>query len=432
MTPFVYENEIIFCFTMISYIVAMVIGVICFAMSIFYKLKLRYVLPELVVSLSSALLFCYLSDGIKIRYYGEDSGNLGASLCFMPTWSIIVIALILIILVTLNLILIVKKRLSTITAMSVKEAISKLPVGLCFHDETGKILLLNERVINDCMELTGEPLYDGNAFWSSVSEGKVKEDITITQSEGSLIIERIDGRVTMCKRIAHDIDGKLVYELCGIDISREFALKKEEVQKNEDLHKMKIRLLKYGEIVTEVTKEKEILAARIKVHSNLGSLIVRTKKELIKDEYDRSSLIIAWNDILSLIFAPDGDLQDGFIEANKTAENVGVKIFYCGKRPKKGSQAEKIFINAVLECITNTVRHADGTELYVTMMEGKTKSSITLSNNGKQPEKDIKEGGGILNLRTMTENAGGRMIITSVPKFSMTISIPKENMKNER
>lgn len=432
MTPFVYENEIIFCITMISYIVAMIIGVICFAMSIFYKLKLQYVLPELVVSLSAALLFCYLSDGIKIRYYGEDSGYFGASPCFMPTWSVIVIALILILLVILNLILIVKKRLSTITAMSVKEAISKLPVGLCFYDEMGKILLLNERVINDCMELTGEPLYDGNVFWSSVSERKVKDDITITQSDGSLIIERIDGRVAMCKRIAHDIDGKLVYELCGIDISREFALKKEEVQKNEDLHKMKIRLLKYGEIVTEVTKEKEILAARIKVHSNLGSLIVRTKKELLKDEYDRFSLINAWNDILSLIFAPDGDLQDGFIEANKTAENVGVKIFYSGKRPKKGSQVEKIFINAVLECITNTVRHADGTELYVTMMEGKTKSSITLSNNGKQPEKDIKEGGGILNLRTMTENAGGRMIITSVPKFSMTISIPKENMENER
>ena len=432
MTPFVYENEIVFCLTMIAYIIAMIMGVLCFAMSAFYKLKLKYVLAELAVSFLSALLFCYLSDGIRIRYYGEDAIYFKTSLCFMPTWSVITIALILIFLVTLNLILVVKKRLSALTAMSVKEAISKIPVGLCFHDETGRVLLLNERFIKDFTELIGESLYDGNAFWSSVTEGKVAEGVTVTQSEGSLIAERADGHVTMCKRIAHDIDGKLVYEICTMDISREFALKKEKTQKKNDLQKMKIRLIKYGEIVSELTREKEILAARIKVHSNLGSLIVRTKKELMKGEYDRTALIAAWEDILSLIFTSDDDEQDGFTKADKAAGSVGVKIFYSGKRPEKGSQAEKIFANAIFECITNTVRHADGTELYVTMMESETDYSIMISNNGRQPEQDIKEGGGISNLRKMVENYGGRMVVTSVPKFILTINISKENIKNER
>lgn len=431
MTPFVYINEVAFCFTMIAYLLAAIVGIVCFAMSVSYKLKPQYVLPEIIVSLVSGLLFCYLSDGIRIRYLGANPSDFSGSPCFMPLWSVILIAAILVAFVVLWLVLVVKKRLSSLTAMSVKEAIAELPVGLCFYDETGRILLLNEQVANDCKELTNEPLYDGNAFWSSVSEGKVSDGITVSQSGGSLIVERADGRVTLCKRIVHDINGKTVYELCGTDVSREFALKKEIEQKNENLRKMNLRLRKYGEIVAEVTREKEVLGARIKVHSNLGSLILRTKKALTQGEYDRASLISEWNDILSLIFAPD-DEQDKFAEADKTAASVGVRIFYDGKRPKKGTQAEKIFAGAVFECVTNTARHADGTELYVTMTESDTEYAVTLTNDGKQPEQAIKEGGGLSSLRRVTENAGGQMTITSVPKFSLTITVPKEEKTDER
>ena len=123
---------------------------------------------------------------------------------------------------------VVKKRLSSLTAMSVKEAISELPVGLCFYDETGRILLLNAQVASDCMELTGKPLYDGNAFWSGISRGNIAGGAAVTQNGDSLIVECADGRVTLCKRIVHDTGDRRVWELCGTDISREFALKKRD------------------------------------------------------------------------------------------------------------------------------------------------------------------------------------------------------------
>lgn len=431
MTPLVYANETVFCFTMIAYLLAAIVGIVCFAMSVSYKLKPQYVLPEIIVSAAAVLLFCYLSDAVRIRYFGANPSDFSGSPCFMPLWSVILIAAILIALVVLWLVLVVKKRLSSLTAMSVKEAIAELPVGLCFYDETGRILLLNEQVANDCKELTGEPLYDGNAFWYSVAEGKVADGVTVTQSEGALIVERADGRVTLCKRIAHDMDGKTVCELCGTDISREFALKKEIEQKNENLRKMNLRLRKYGGIVAEVTREKEVLGARIKVHGNLGSIILRTKKALAQGEYDRTLLISEWNDILSLIFAPD-DEQDKFAEADRTAASVGVRIFYDGKRPKKGTQAEKIFAGAVFECVTNTARHADGTELYVTMTESDAEYAVTLTNNGNLPDSEVKEGGGLSSLRRVAENAGGQMTITSVPKFSLRITVPKEEQTDER
>ena len=221
-----------------------------------------------------------------------------------------------------------------------------------------------------------------------------------------------------------------VYELSGTDITKELALKKETEQKNENLRKMNLRLRKYGEIVAEVTKDRETLAARVKVHSNLGSLILRTKKALTQGEYDRESLIAEWNGLTSLIFASDEE-EDKFAEADKTASSVGVRIFYDGKRPVKNTRAEKIFASAVFECVVNTARHADGTELYVKMRENENECSIELTNNGIMPTREIKEGGGLSSLRTMAENAGGKMSVASNPHFALEMTIPKEDKANE-
>lgn len=426
MTPFVYINEVAFCLTMIAYLLAAIIGVVCFAMSVSYRLKPLYVLPELIVSVVSAWLFCRLSDGISIRYFGAEAGDFAASPCFMPAWSALVIVTALAAVASFWLVLVVRKRLSSLTAMSIKEALAALPVGVCFYDDTGRLLLLNEQVATDCRELTGEPLYDGNAFWSDVCADRVAEGVIVTRDRGSVIIERPDGRVTLCRRIMHDMGGKTVYELCGTDISREFALKKEIEQKNETLRRMNLRLRRYGETVAEVTREKEILAARIRVHGNLGSLILRTKRELVQGGYDSAALISAWSDLLSLIFAPDDEEEDRFAEADRAATSVGVRIFYKGKRPKAGTTAERIFATAVFECVTNTARHADGTELYADMTESGAAYAIALTNDGRQPDGEIREGGGLSSLRMMTESAGGQMTVGSAPAFSLVITVPKE------
>lgn len=333
MTPLVYSGETAFCLTMIIYLFAAFVGAVCFAMSLSYRLKLQFVLPEVGVSAAALMLFCVFADGIAIRRFGADPGEYAGSPCFMPLWSVVLIGLTLFTLAAAWLVLVVKKRLSGLTAMSVKEAIAALPTALCFYDETGRLLLLNDRIERDCREITGEPLYDGNAFWAAIS-GEEKNGIGITRSEGSVIVENRDGRAVCYKRIAHDFGGKTVYELSGTDISREFALKKETEQKNENLRKMNLRLRKYGEIVAEVTKERETLAARVKVHANLGSLILRTKKSLARGETDRETLVSEWNDVTSLIFA-SGEEEDKFAGSGQNGFERGRAHFLRRKTPPK-------------------------------------------------------------------------------------------------
>lgn len=416
MNPFVHSNEVTFSLVLILYLLAGLLGIICLAMSLSYRLKLTYVLPGLGISLTSILLFSFLIDGIRIRYLDENPATLTGSLCFLPLWSVILIIVSLLALAVLLLILIIKKRLSSLTGMSIKEALAILPAGICFYDEAGRILLANEQIEINCQKETGASLTDGIIFWKELS-------INDKNNTDSIIKE--DNKPTLYKRITHHIENKTIYEIDSFDISKEFALKKELETKNNELKEMKTRLREYGDKVIELTREKEILATKVKVHSNLGSLLLRSKKALAEEESNLDDIIKEWNDLASLMFAGN-ESEDRFKENEQTSANVGVKLIYKGDYPEKGTNAEKIFASAIFECIVNTARHANGTLLNIVMSQKEDTHYIEITNNGKQPTSIIKETGGLSSLRKMVENSKGEMRVTSFPRFKLEISLKEE------
>lgn len=431
MIPFVDCNVIIFRGTFIVLLVAAFVGIVCFAVSLSYRLKLRYVLPELCCAVCAVLVFSFLADGILIRDLGEPRANFPGSPAFCPTWCAAAIAIALLAAVCACLAAVIKKRLSGLTAMSVKDAFSVLPAGVCFYDETGRLLLTNERIVKECMEITGKPLFDGSEFWSDMRDGKTADGVICSVMSDCVIVEKKDGTASCYKRIKWSLNGKTVYEVTCSDISREFALKKRFERQNEELRKMNLRLRKYGETVTEVTRERETLAARVKVHDGMGSLIMKTKRAVIQGQCDKEKLINEWNGIVSLIYSPERE-DDREDEIKKTAASVGVKISYTGARPQKGSAADKILKNAVFESIINTARHADGDELYITVTDDGKYYTAKLLNNGRPPQTEIAEGGGLSALRKTVETAGGRMRTESSPRFALIVSLPKGEEENER
>lgn len=59
MIPFVDCNEAVFRGTLILLLLAAFVGVVCFAISVSYRLKLRYILPELFCMICAVLMFCF-------------------------------------------------------------------------------------------------------------------------------------------------------------------------------------------------------------------------------------------------------------------------------------------------------------------------------------------------------------------------------------
>ena len=75
--------------------------------------------------------------------------------------------------------------------------------------------------------------------------------------------------------------------------------------------------------------------------------------------------------------------------------------------------------------MTNAVRYAEATALYTTFSETAEKASVIVTNNGKSPEREIVEGGGLSTLRHRVERAGGVMSVQSFPNFQLTVILPK-------
>lgn len=430
MTAFVDAHELIFRGTFLLLSAAALLGVVCFAMSTSYRLRPRYVLPEFFAVVGALVFFSCLFDGIRIRDLGESRAAFSRSVCFLPAWSAVLLAAGLSGTVGVCFVLVLRKRRNSLTAMSVKEALAALPTGLCFYDGTGRVLLMNPQMDAECRAMTGQPLSDGAAFFADLCAGNLLPGVVCTRRGESVIAETPDG-VTCYKRVKHELDGKTVYELSGADISREYALKNELEEKNRQLRAMNARLRRYGDNVTRVTKERETLAARVKIHDGMGSLLLTTKKALSQGGYDRRALLSMWESTVCAICHPESETQDKFAEATRTAESVGVNIVYTGVRPGKASGAENLLAAAMFECITNTARHADGDELYVQVRADGEVYTAELTNNGKPPAGEIREGGGLSALREAVENAGGRMRVESAPRFRLTVTIPKEEKRHE-
>ena len=80
----------------------------------------------------------------------------------------------------------------------------------------------------------------------------------------------------------------------------------------------------------------------------------------------------------------------------------------------------------LLEALSNCVRHAGASELYVKFSIEEQEWVMVLTDNGQKPEKNIKEGGGLSGIRKRVEQYGGTLRISAESKFSIIVKIPKE------
>jgi signal transduction histidine kinase len=114
--------------------------------------------------------------------------------------------------------------------------------------------------------------------------------------------------------------------------------------------------------------------------------------------------------------------EDVFSQAVSMANSIGVKVDIKGNEPQAES-ARKILAQAVTECAANTVKHAEGDLVTVTILDEDEEVIIRIINNGKPPKGVIRESGGLLSLRRNVEAAGGAMKIEYEPDFVLELKL---------
>ena len=122
---------------------------------------------------------------------------------------------------------------------------------------------------------------------------------------------------------------------------------------------------------------------------------------------------------------PDLPEREHLDALRKTAREMGVAVRLTGVLPAEPA-AHELRLLAIRECVTNTVRHAGGDEVYAACAQTAQGASIRIVNNGRPPQGAIVEHGGLGSLRGRVEQAGGTMTIDTAPRFALTVTVPEK------
>ena len=316
-----------------------------------------------------------------------------------------------------------KYRKNTVTTTSIKESFDNLPTGLCFSKPNGTVQLVNHKMNELSYLITGEELQNANSFWRVLRNGKTTQEVHRVSEGDNPEFRLKDGTVYTFARekIEH------IFQITATDTTSLHKLTNRLRDSNDELEEMNERLRTYGETVDETTRARERLETKIRIHSELGQALLATRHSLTLPDADYKPVINAWKRNIAVLRteaepAMSTDLLQSLIEI---AEFAGVQVEIKGIMPYDNIIAE-LFTSAATEILTNAVRHAQASTLFVEFSELEEYYCATYSNDGNAPSAEIREGGGLGSLRKKIERFEGEMEIQSFPLFRLTVKLPKE------
>ena len=304
-----------------------------------------------------------------------------------------------------------------LSPVSIKESCDHLPSALCFAWENGLPCLKNLKMDELSHRIAGEALMNANEFWGAVAHEPI---VTLP-----------DGQTWSFERTPLYLSGQTVYQIIGTNITEEARLKRELEGENLRLEDMNRRLRQYGQEVQELTREREILRAKTRVHDEIGQVLLQTRQFLSGTLGDAEGICAQWRQNAWLLLGKYAEeaREESFEQLARAACTIGVTIARRGVFPKEGAESSQIVEAAAHECLTNLVRHAGGTRLEIIGEKTATGWSIRYLNNGDVPSGPIVEGSGLTALRARTEAAGGKMDIAYTPRFELTLTLPEERQE---
>ncbi len=407
----------------IATVLAVVILIaILFVMSIAERLSKTYVLVS-----GTLLIVEYLSYRVLYKSYYRTGMKglpiLGEIVVNIPAVPIIIITFLVAALVVSWILFFNRWNKNNVTLASVKDAINDMEAGIVCSNEMGVPVMVNTKMESLCEYITGKPLLNANYLWEALTGNDLREGCEVIDQGDTLLLQIPSGRVFRLKRRQIRVDEVLLNELFATEITNLYKASMELREGNERLEGMNNRMRNLNDTITRVTIEREVLGLKIKVHDNLGRSLLSAKRYLVSGEGNLGEIIKGWRENTQLIDSDTENLkQDDYSLMFKTAKDVGVSIRVQGILPQD-KKRKKIVATAMHECITNTIRHAGGDELYINIVRDKP-LTIEFTNNGKPPESKVRlTGGGLDMLRRMVRDYGGDARVESSPVFKLIVEL---------
>ena len=375
--------------------IAIIIGVLCILLvcqilkiilktSIINKNKIDYVL-EYIVSIT-ILIALFMQESISIN-------------------SLFIIALLGIIYEIISLIYMYFRyyKKETITDFSIKKVIDECEFGiLVLKGKRAK--LINNKMYEMLDKLNIKKDYITNIIKQSIDQLDKNYCVKVEDKYYVFVINN--------------------NEIITFDITEVYKLHQKLNEQNKKLKENNKKILLSIDNIEELEKEKNLLKLKNKYHDILGQNLSILQQYLNKENITQEN----FEEIKFMIQKMFIDIEDTD-DTNTNLENLikihkknGTDIIIDGKLPQNKETA-KVFFEIIREATTNAIRHAGSSKVFVNIKETLEETYMIITNDGRKPNEFITENQGIKDMRRKVKKLGGMFYISTVPEFSVNISI---------
>lgn len=212
----------------------------------------------------------------------------------------------------------------------------------------------------------------------------------------------------------------------------------------------------------EISNEKELLSTKLLVqeqtfqhisrdiHDNVGQKLTLARLSLntidftvyekVEEQVRQSAEIISQclSDMrdISRSLSTEQILNNGLYKALENEVNlinrsgvITIDLTIDGDFDFVQAEKEILVFRIIQECLSNTMKHAQATQINIALQETDGLKTISFSDNGIGfNPKTISDSNGLINIQSRVKAIGGELTITSVPNSGtdITIKIPKD------
>ena len=218
-----------------------------------------------------------------------------------------------------------------------------------------------------------------------------------------------------------------IHQLSAADTTQIQTVTDELKEKNIALAALNFRLRKHGENVDELTRAKERLETKSRIHSELGQALLASRRYLVNEGSCENIPLEQWRSSIAMLRkeAEQRDAEKPLDMLQRIAASTGITTQITGALPI-AEDIQKLFVEAAAEALTNAISHAQAKTLYIDLKETEGDFSASFRNDGNPPQGVITEGGGLSSLRKKLEREGGTMTVSTCPDYVLTVVLPKK------
>ena len=306
---------------------------------------------------------------------------------------------------------------------SIKQALDMLPSGICYFAPSGRVKLCNRQMDSLFHTISQGDLQTLAELQDALSDCDACSGVIRLSWERQTYLFP-DGKAWRYRQSeVKASDGATYTEAVFSDITELYNKNLELKAQIKQLNAISRELKWLSDNALILTREKEVLSAKTKLHDDMGAGLIAIRHILHNNQTEEAANAVeVFRRAVSAI-KYDNAYPQGRSELDRFLQDagaIGITVNLSGELPEQ-EELRRVMILAMRECLTNSVRHAGATTIHITAEKKGDSVSVKITNDGRSPETEVIPKGGLHNLYRHIIDFGGTMEIQSKPSFALTV-----------